>query len=105
MLFGCSRMRLVSFISFGDHGTTGETGERCTPTLENEASLDGSIVSCPRIVKYLGRQYGMWDVLFQNWSTVGRTVIVGVLAYITLIMVIRFSGKRTLSKMNAFDLV
>jgi uncharacterized membrane protein YcaP (DUF421 family) len=95
----------VSFISFGDSGTTGETGERWTAILENDGSRNGSIVSCPRNVKYLGRQHRMWDVLFQNWSTVVRTVVVGVLAYVTLIMVLRFSGKRTLSKMNAFDLV
>ncbi|WP_375143396.1 DUF421 domain-containing protein [Domibacillus sp. A3M-37] len=35
----------------------------------------------------------------------GRTIIVGVLAYIGLIFFLRISGKRTLSKMNAFDLV
>lgn len=47
----------------------------------------------------------MWDLFFQNWSTVLRTVVVGVAAYITLILVLRVSGKRTLSKMNAFDFV
>lgn len=34
-----------------------------------------------------------------------RTLIVGVLAYVALVVVLRVSGKRTLSKMNAFDLV
>lgn len=34
-----------------------------------------------------------------------RTVIVGVAAYVVLVVVLRASGKRTLSKMNAFDLV
>nr|WP_284048163.1 YetF domain-containing protein [Marinobacter sp. ATCH36] len=34
-----------------------------------------------------------------------RTLIVGVLAYIALVVFLRVSGKRTLSKMNAFDLV
>ena len=34
-----------------------------------------------------------------------RTVVVGVLAYLALVVVLRVSGKRTLSKMNAFDLV
>ena len=34
-----------------------------------------------------------------------RTVLVGVLAYLALVTILRASGKRTLSKMNAFDLV
>ena len=34
-----------------------------------------------------------------------RTVVVGALAYVSLVVVLRVSGKRTLSKMNAFDLV
>jgi uncharacterized membrane protein YcaP (DUF421 family) len=34
-----------------------------------------------------------------------RTVVVGILAYVALVAILRVSGKRTLSKMNAFDLV
>lgn len=34
-----------------------------------------------------------------------RTLFVGVLAYVTLVVFLRIAGKRTLSKMNAFDLV
>jgi uncharacterized membrane protein YcaP (DUF421 family) len=34
-----------------------------------------------------------------------RVVIVGVLAYLALVAMLRVSGKRTLSKLNAFDLV
>jgi uncharacterized membrane protein YcaP (DUF421 family) len=44
-------------------------------------------------------------LLFNGWFAVGRTVVVGALAYIGLIVLLRASGKRTLSKMNAFDLV
>lgn len=48
----------------------------------------------------------MWqDMLFQNWSGIGRTVLVGVLAYTGLIALLRISGKRTLTKLNAFDFV
>ena len=36
---------------------------------------------------------------------VWRTIIVGVCAYVLLIILLRATGKRTLSKMNAFDLV
>ena len=42
---------------------------------------------------------------FEDWSGVGRVIIVGILAYVTLVLALRISGKRTLSKMNAFDLV
>lgn len=34
-----------------------------------------------------------------------RTAVVGVLAYLSLIVLLRLSGKRTLSKFNAFDFV
>lgn len=42
---------------------------------------------------------------FDSWSAMGRTLVVGVLAYLALVLLLRVSGKRTLSKMNAFDLV
>lgn len=44
-------------------------------------------------------------MLFDNWAGIGRTIVVGVLAYLSLVLLLRVSGKRTLSKMNAFDLV
>lgn len=44
-------------------------------------------------------------MLFDNWMGLGRVLVVGPLAYIALIMLLRSSGNRTLSKMNAFDLV
>ncbi|WP_227938358.1 DUF421 domain-containing protein [Alkalihalobacillus deserti] len=44
-------------------------------------------------------------MFFNDWETISRTIIVGVLAYIGLILILRVSGKRTLSKMNAFDLI
>jgi uncharacterized membrane protein YcaP (DUF421 family) len=45
------------------------------------------------------------ELFFQGWENVVRTLVVGVLAYIVLILFIRISGKRTLAKLNAFDLV
>ena len=44
-------------------------------------------------------------MFFAGWEPIGRVLTVGVLAYIGLVMLLRISGKRTLSKMNAFDLV
>lgn len=47
-----------------------------------------------------------WGAMFfQNWEGIIRTVIVGLLAYATLVLFLRISGKRTLAKLNAFDLV
>lgn len=34
-----------------------------------------------------------------------RMVVVGTLAYISIVLILRVSGKRTLAKMNAFDFV
>ncbi|EAQ01891.1 hypothetical protein OB2597_00700 [Pseudooceanicola batsensis HTCC2597] len=45
------------------------------------------------------------DIIFQGWSGVMRVLIVGSLAYAYLIVLLRVSGKRTLAKLNAFDLV
>ncbi|WP_366553738.1 DUF421 domain-containing protein [Aquibaculum sediminis] len=44
-------------------------------------------------------------MFFQDWAGIVRTVLVGVLAYVTLVLFLRISGKRTLAKLNAFDLV
>ncbi|WP_421681706.1 DUF421 domain-containing protein [Stutzerimonas urumqiensis] len=47
----------------------------------------------------------MEGMFFSGWSPLIRTLVIGVLAYINLIILLRISGRRTLSKMNAFDLV
>lgn len=44
-------------------------------------------------------------MFFDNWNDLVRIVVVGGLAYGGLILMLRISGKRTLSKMNAFDFV
>lgn len=44
-------------------------------------------------------------MFFHNWTDLFRTVVVGVCAYGALLFLVRISGKRTLSKMNAFDLI
>ncbi len=44
-------------------------------------------------------------MFFQGWSGIVRTIVVGTLAYALLVAALRVSGKRTLAKLNAFDLV
>jgi uncharacterized membrane protein YcaP (DUF421 family) len=44
-------------------------------------------------------------MFFNDWSSLARVVVVGVLAYAGLVMLLRISGKRTLCKMNAFDFI
>ncbi len=44
-------------------------------------------------------------MVFDGWAGLVRAAIVGTAAYVTLVLLLRISGKRTLSKMNAFDLV
>ena len=44
-------------------------------------------------------------MLFSSWSDLARLLAFGIISYAFLILVLRISGKRTLSKMNAFDLV
>lgn len=44
-------------------------------------------------------------MFFDDWMGLVRVVVVGTLAYAALIVLLRVTGKRTLSKMNAFDFV
>ena len=44
-------------------------------------------------------------MFFSSWADLGRIFLVGPLAYLALVLVLRVSGKRTLTKLNAFDLV
>lgn len=44
-------------------------------------------------------------VFFNSWSGLARIAVVAPLAYLALVLLLRVSGKRTLTKMNAFDLV
>ncbi|QEE60331.1 DUF421 domain-containing protein [Salinibacterium sp. dk2585] len=44
----------------------------------------------------------MW---FDNWSDIIRTLLVGTAAYVGLIVVLRVTGKRTLSQLNTFDFI
>lgn len=44
----------------------------------------------------------MW---FDDWNGIARVLMVGSAAYAALVILLRISGKRTLTKLNAFDLV
>lgn len=45
------------------------------------------------------------SLFFQGWEGPLRILVVGVLSYAALVVLLRLTGKRTLSKLNAFDLV
>ncbi len=45
------------------------------------------------------------DAFFTDWSSLIRVLVVGAAAYVALIAMLRVSGKRALSKLNAFDLI
>jgi uncharacterized membrane protein YcaP (DUF421 family) len=47
----------------------------------------------------------MDKIFFESWESVVRTLIMTSLGYFTMVIILRVSGKRTLSKMNAFDLI
>lgn len=44
-------------------------------------------------------------MFFDGWLPLLRVLIVGTCAYAALVVLLRISGKRTLSKMNAFDFI
>jgi uncharacterized membrane protein YcaP (DUF421 family) len=43
--------------------------------------------------------------LFGGWEPVARVLVVGTLAYSALVLLLRMTGKRTLTQMNAFDFI
>ncbi|MEL7242771.1 MAG: YetF domain-containing protein [Cyanobacteria bacterium J06573_2] len=43
--------------------------------------------------------------MFNSWDTLQHTLIVGTLGYVATIILLRVSGKRTLSKWNSFDFI
>lgn len=47
----------------------------------------------------------MDKIFFDNWESIVRIAINTVLAYAAMVILLRVSGKRTLSKMNAFDFI
>ncbi|NLB23044.1 MAG: DUF421 domain-containing protein, partial [Clostridium sp.] len=42
-------------------------------------------------------------MFFQGWPTITNTIILSVLIYISIIIIVRVSGKRSLASFNAFD--
>jgi uncharacterized membrane protein YcaP (DUF421 family) len=47
----------------------------------------------------------MEQLFFNGWESLLHTLIVGTMAYVAIVFLLRISGKRTLSKMNAFDFI
>jgi uncharacterized membrane protein YcaP (DUF421 family) len=47
----------------------------------------------------------MFMIIFDGWAGLMRVIVSGVAAYAYLLVILRMSGKRTLSKMNAFDFI
>jgi len=45
------------------------------------------------------------EAWFDNWSSIAQIFITGVCCFIGLVIMLRVSGKRTLTKMNAFDFI
>jgi uncharacterized membrane protein YcaP (DUF421 family) len=46
-----------------------------------------------------------YDFLFENPAAIVKVIVVGMLDYLTLLALLRITGKRSLSKWNAYDLV
>jgi uncharacterized membrane protein YcaP (DUF421 family) len=44
-------------------------------------------------------------VTFSGWESVARTLATALFAYLAIVLILRVSGKRTLSKWNAFDFI
>ncbi|MFN4296294.1 MAG: DUF421 domain-containing protein [Brevundimonas sp.] len=47
----------------------------------------------------------MPDAIFNGWDGILRILLIAPAAYVSLILILRMSGKRTLAKLNAFDFI
>ncbi|MBD3629954.1 YetF domain-containing protein [Cyclobacterium sp.] len=47
----------------------------------------------------------MENIWFESWESLIRTICLTTMGYIAMVFLLRVSGKRTLSKMNAFDFI
>jgi uncharacterized membrane protein YcaP (DUF421 family) len=47
----------------------------------------------------------MEHLFFNSWDALLRIVIVGIVSYAALVLLLRAAGKRTLSRMSAYDMV
>jgi uncharacterized membrane protein YcaP (DUF421 family) len=47
----------------------------------------------------------MDQIFFSNWDSLLRTFVISILAYFSLVIMLRISGKRTLSQMREFDFI
>ena len=47
----------------------------------------------------------MPDAIFSGWDGIIRILLIAPAAYVALVVILRVSGKRTLSKLNAFDFI
>src|SRR3954471_13152425 len=48
----------------------------------------------------------MWGTLFADgWQPIFRVLVIGTLSYLAVVALLRYFGKRALTKMNAFDMV
>lgn len=52
-----------------------------------------------------GDDLQLFRLVQSSWETVGRIVIVAGVGYVAILLLVRMTGKRSLSKMNAFDVV
>jgi uncharacterized membrane protein YcaP (DUF421 family) len=72
----------------------------------NDGSFPVKSISLRKILKSEKyKEETMEQLFFSGWDTLIRTFVVGVMAYVVLVVLLRVSGKRTLSKMNAFDFI
>ena len=42
-------------------------------------------------------------MFFQGWQSISQIIILSVITYVAIVIILRLSGKRTLSSFNAFD--
>jgi len=47
----------------------------------------------------------MENIFFKDWSGIKDVALCSIIAFLTLFILIRISGKRTLAKLNAFDFI
>ena len=84
---------------------SGELEEAESRSRRGEPSAAGGVPEALHKRPQPNEPSGRPAIFFDSWTGLARVLIVGTIAYVALVAILRLSGKRTLTKLNAFDLV
>ncbi len=107
-IFPCLQYRKTAFFRISIYNiiciSTSQQGRDKT-TFQPKLQTEGLVFTIFIIAALITHKTKTTMIDFNNWDAVIRTIILGIILYVILVLFLRISGKRTLSKWNAFDFI